>query len=158
MSNRKAWLHFWRRESAANLREWQAAGRRGPNPLNAIPVPYAADLINPRDRLYVVEVNWPGTRFELLGRIEVRTVGEPPNDPRAMTVVVAKRGTATRCAPVPIPRRVSNKLVLGYADGTHHRVRRRPDGTILGGSYQGRASVRELVGGGSVLETLLRSP
>ena len=106
----------------------------------------------------MVEVDWPGTRFEMLGRIEVRTVGEPPNDPRALTVVVAKRGAATRCAPVPIPRRVSNKLVLGYADGTHHRVRRRPDGTILGGSYQGRASVRELVGGGSVLETLLRSP
>lgn len=151
----KDFLHFWRRETAAAVRDWRTGGRRGQNPLNALPMPYAEGLVEPGDRVYAVEVNWPGTRFDLLGRVEAGTVGFPPNDPRGLVVVTAKRGTATRCGPIAIPRSTSAKLRIAYADGAARSLNRRSDGTIVAGAYQGRASVRELVAGAKELEKLL---
>ena len=118
-------------------------------------MPYAEDLVEPGDRVYAVEVNWPGTRFDLLGRIEASTIGYPPNDPRGLVVVAAKRGTATRCGPIAIPRSTSAKLRIAYADGAVHSLHRRADGTIVAGAYQGRASIRELLAGARELERLL---
>jgi hypothetical protein len=151
-SDQVHWLFVVGRPTVANIWAWHAAGRRGPNPLASFAAPYGAGKAEPGDTLYLVNVNWPGSRFELLGRVVVRTALPVARDTRDTVLIVAKRGSASRSAPVSLPARTVDRLRFLHNDGTEHQVKRSADGSIKSGQFGGRANLRQLVAGRTALD------
>lgn len=153
---RVEWLSFVGAEKAAEIWQWHNRGRKGPNPLAALPIPYTGgEDLEPGDRLYVCYVNFPGTRFELLGRLDVRSLSPIARDGRETAVAIAKRGTATRADPVGLPQSVVDALRFLHRDGSEHHVKRAGTGDIRSGQFGGRSNLRELVAGAELLDAAL---
>lgn len=153
------WLFFVGSEFERDVRAWHAGGRRGPNSLGSVAVPYEARQVAPGDRLFVLTVTFRGTRMTLLGRLEAGSVRTIYHDTRKTALIVAKRGTATRSEPSDLPRSVVDRLVFEHADGTPHHVHRQSDGTISPSQFAGSTSNLRVVlpGGARLLERRLAS-
>jgi hypothetical protein len=139
-------LSIWNKSKRAEVRARDATDELAGEGdlLTRIYVPYGDSLIAPGDCVYIAGIE--DGELMLISRVLVEEV-TATNSGDSRVEIEAEAGTESEVALDRfVPRTETNRLEFLDASGTTQVIKRDGDGAALGTQFQGKASLRELVG------------
>lgn len=144
------WLSFWNAET--RRRNGQLEGQA----LGRVWVPWAERKLGIGDILYPVGIE--GGELMLIGRVEIGELEVPgAADEQVDVEPVSGSGVEARFDRQLDPE-VTDALEFWTASQTVRHIKRDDQRRVIGGQFQGRASLRELVRGSELLDRALEAP
>lgn len=146
----KHWLSFWNQDTRRAQQQPRSGGNRSGAELW---IPHGRGLVKQGHRVFCVGVADGEMRF--YASVEVGQTRPDPDHNDSVDVWSAA-GTAKWADPdIIVPREVVARLLYAHTDGTTHRIALTRNGAVSGNSFQGKASLRELIDGWAELDSLL---
>ena len=139
----REWLSFWNQETRARQRR-TGTGRARPSAAQ-IYIPYGQGQVAVGDTVYCVAVD--AGELLLFCRVGVEDLHVDSEHAESLDVYGELTPSPFNLDGRVVDQAAVDRLVYLKADGGEHELPRNASGVLVGNAFQGRASIRELVGG-----------